>query len=493
MNDLTAHSLVDGVIAIGLGVFIGLEREHSEVGPRSPGAGVGTGGGAGDRGRDQAGGGLGLGIGTVTAGANTDIAGAVTVGGAAAPTGGAHAAGAAAANDNDDSAPSPKHIGAEHLGVRTFALVALLGWLCALLEPWARGISLVGLAVGGALIGLQYVRTWTWGSGITTEVAALVTFCLGLLVQRNRLLTVGMALAVTLLLISKPWMRRFVARIERRELTATLQLAIMLAVVLPLLPDEARDPWGVLAPRRLGLFVVLIAGMSFVGYVLSRTFGTRNAAGMSGLLGGIVSSTAVTAAMAQRVRQAPGHVVSAQLTTFLANAVMFARVILVCAVLSPRTAAQAAIPMGTMGLVMLAAAAWKWNTLRRAGGAPEGEIGLRNPFALLPALKWGALLAFILVVVAIARQQFGERGLIAAAALSGLADVDAINVAVSRQSAAGTLDINLAVLALTVATMSSMISKAIISLASGNRRYGRPIAMVFAAAMATGLIAVLVF
>lgn len=427
MNELTTQSLLDGVIALGLGIFVGLEREHSEVG-----------------GKEE-----------VEAGADA------------------------------------KPHGTEHLGVRSFALIALLGWLCALLESRARGISLVGLAVGGAMVALQYVRTWKWGAGITTEVAALVTFCLGLLVQKDRLLTVAMALAVTLLLISKPWMRKFVARMERRELTATLQLAIMLAVVLPLLPTEARDPWGVLAPRRLGLFVVFIAGMGFVGYVLSRWFGARHAAGLSGVLGGLVSSTAVTAAMAQKARRSAAAVDSAQLTTLLANAVMFVRIIVVCAVLSPQTAKRLAVPMSVMCAVMLAVAAWKWRALAQDRSGPGDDMGLQNPFALLPALKWGALLAAILVVSAIAREQFGDRGLLAAAGVSGLADVDAINMAVSRQAASGILDANLAVLAITIATMSNMVSKAVLALASGGKRYGTFIALVFAAAMTAGLIAAL--
>ena len=430
VNDLTAQSLIDGIIAIGLGVFIGLEREHSEVEP--------------------------------------EAAGVIT---------------------EETSAPKPR--GTEHLGVRTFALVALFGWLSGLLEPVAHGISLVGLAVAGALIGLQYVRTWKAGAGVTTEVAALVTFGLGLLIRKDRLLTVAMALVVTLLLIAKPWVRKLVAHIERRELTATLQLAIMLAIVLPLLPAEARDPWGVLGPRRLGFFVVFIAGINFVGYVLARWFGTRSGAGLSGLLGGLVSSTAVTAAMAQRSRRSDAMIVPAQLTTFLANAVMFVRVIVVCAVLSPETATQLAVPMGVMSAVMLVGALGAWRALGRQGTSPENEMSLQNPFALLPALKWGALLAAILVVVAIAKQHFGDRGLIVAAGIAGLADVDAINVAVSRQATMGSLNVNLAVLAITTATLSNTVSKAVISLASGGRRFGQPIALVFAAAMAAGLIAAL--
>ncbi|MBC8132156.1 MAG: MgtC/SapB family protein, partial [Deltaproteobacteria bacterium] len=425
MNDFASPTLIDGAIAIGLGVFIGLEREHSDVDPRNGGV------------------------------APSAVDPAVLDGGAAGPR------------------PARSSVRSEHIGVRTFALVALLGWVCAILESTVRGISLVGLGVVGGLVALQYVRTWQTGAGVTTEIAGLVTFGLGLLVRQNRLLAISLAVVVTLLLISKSWVRRVVANIERRELIATLQLAIMLAVVLPLLPTEARDPWGVLAPRRLGLFVVLIAGLSFVGYVLSRRFGMRKGAGLSGLLGGLVSSTAVTAAMAERARRSPEMIVPGQMATFLANAVMFVRVMVVSAVLSRPTAIQLALPMAVMSLVMLAGAFWKWRALSQQV-EPQGNttMGLQNPFALLPALKWAMLLAVTLVFVAIAQQRFGVSGVFVVAALAGIADMDAVNIAMNRQAAAGTLNVNLAVLAITVAALASIVTKIVIVLASGGRRFG---------------------
>jgi uncharacterized membrane protein (DUF4010 family) len=418
--------LIDGAIATGLGLFIGLEREHSEAEP-------------------------------------------------------------AQAHTPDGAAGARR----DQLGVRTFALVSLLGWLCGALEPHVRGFTLVALGAACVLLGLRYVRVVHEGAGITTEVAALVTFGLGLLVRQSRLLAVALALVVTLLLIAKPWVRSFVARIERRELTATLQLAIMLAIVLPLLPNHPVDPWGALAPRKVGLFVVLIAGISFVGYVLSRLFGARRGTGLSGLLGGLVSSTAVTAAMAARARGSEAMIVPAQLATFLANAVMFGRVIVVSAVMSAAVARRLAVPMTAMGLVMLAGALWKRQTLRKGKGDAEGEVPLANPFALLPALEWGLLLAGILVLTAVANRHFGTRGLLVASAVSGFADVDAIDVAVSRQAAAETLPIATAVLAITTATMSNTISKGVIAIASGGWRFGRDVALVFAVALTVGLLSAL--
>jgi uncharacterized membrane protein (DUF4010 family) len=416
----TAQGFVDVLIATGLGILIGLEREHSDVEP-GPGA------------------------------------------------------------------PAT-----EQIGVRTFALMSLFGLLCGMLEPAARGITAVGLAVASALIALHYVRTWQAGAGMTTEVAAVVTFGLGLLVHHARLFAVSLSLIITLLLIAKPWVRFLVARIDRRELLATLQLAIMLAIVLPFLPTEARDPWHVLAPRRIGLFVVLVVGISFVGYVLSRIFGPRRGAGLSGLVGGLASSTAVTAAMAERAHEAEAMVAPARFATFLANAVMFGRVLVVSAVLGGPIALHLAVPMGLMCAVVLGGAFWSWRSLRGQGEVQGGEIPLSNPFALVPALKWGALLAVTLVVTAVMKQQFGTRGLIVTAAVSGLADVDAINVAVSRAAAREALDLHLATLAITIGVVANTVTKGIIAWTSGGRAFGRPILVVFGIAVVVGLTAALV-
>src|SRR5215510_4596333 len=195
------------------------------------------------------------------------------------------------------------------LGVRTFALFALLGWLVAAFGgPWPW-LAPATLAIVGALIMAQYLREEGQKRlGLTTEVAALVVFVLGMVVHFEELFAVALALTTTLLLISKPWVRSLVPALRRVELTSTLQLAILLAIVLPLLPTEPVDPWGVLPPRKIGLFVVLVAGIGFVGYVLSRVLGASRAAGVTGAVGGLVSSTALTAAMARQASSSPALV-----------------------------------------------------------------------------------------------------------------------------------------------------------------------------------------
>ncbi|HEY6879702.1 MAG TPA: MgtC/SapB family protein, partial [Polyangiales bacterium] len=164
------------------------------------------------------------------------------------------------------------------LGVRTFGLLALFGWVIAYASAEYAWLPVVGLVPASALIFIAAIRANGTQRGLTTEVAALITVVLGMIVRHQRSVAVAMGLLTTLLLISKPFFREFVPRMRRVDLIATLQLLILLAIVLPLLPEEARDPWGVLSPRRLGMFVALVAGIGYVGYVLHRVLGPRRSA-----------------------------------------------------------------------------------------------------------------------------------------------------------------------------------------------------------------------
>ena len=171
---------------------------------------------------------------------------------------------------------------------------------------------------------------------------------------------------------------------------------------------------------------------------------------------------------------------------------MFARVIVITAVVSREVAVRVAIPMAAMGLVMLGGAFWKWQSL--AGSEAADEIArrakLKNPFALVPALKWGAVLSGVLLASVIARDLFGDSGLLAAAAVSGLADVDAITLAVSEQSAAGSLAIATAATAVTIAVMSNTVVKAGMAYFGGGRAFGQPVLAVFFGAIGVGALAI---
>jgi uncharacterized membrane protein (DUF4010 family) len=373
-----------------------------------------------------------------------------------------------------------------HLGARTFALLGLGGWLAAVLGDRYAALAPIGITAVILMMTAQYVLAVRGGAplGITTEVAGVVVALLGMLVHVRRELAVPIALAVILLLISKPWTRGAMVRLRRLEVTATVQLLVLAAIVLPLLPAEPRDPWGAIPPQKVGIFVVLIAAVEYVGYVLHRLLGASRGIGIAGLVGGIASSTAVTAAMARQARRDDAMVAPGQVATFLANAVMGVRVTAVTMALSPAVGWRVAPAMGALVVVLVIAAGLRYHAMQHAPVADGSAMQLRNPFALVPALMWGAVFCVVLLAAHFATEYLGDEGLLLAAAAAGLADVDAITLAASAEASQGTMSVELAALAIAIAVAANTLVKGGIALVAGGRRFGVGVAIGFAAALA---------
>lgn len=373
-------------------------------------------------------------------------------------------------------------------GARTFAIIALVGWLGAVLGDDYPALAPLAIVVVAAVIGVQYVLLVRAGAapGITTEIAAVGVALLGMLCHVERELAVPLALAMILLLIAKPWTRAAMIRLRRLEVTATVQLLVLAAIVLPLLPAEPVDPWGAIPPRKVGIFVVLIAGIEYVGYVAHRLLGPQRGIGVAGLVGGLASSTAVTAAMARQARADEAMIAPGQLATFLANVVMGVRVVVVAAALAPEVAWRLAPAIGAFVLVLLVGAALRVRASRGAAGDGH-RMTLRNPFALVPALTWGAILCGVLLAAHFATEYLGDRGILLAAAASGLADVDAITLAAAQQARTGGLGLDLAALAIAIAVASNTIVKAGIAVVGGGRRFGAGVAVVFGIGLAAAV------
>jgi len=379
------------------------------------------------------------------------------------------------------------------IGARTFAILALAGWMCAVLGERYPALAPLGASV--LMLGLivQYVLGVRAGMslGNTTEVAAMAVVLLGMMIHVERELAVPIALGLILLLISKPWMRAMLVRLRRLEVTATVQLLVLAAIVLPLLPTEPVDPWGAIPPRKVGIFVVLMAAVEYVGYVLHRLLGASRGIGIAGLVGGLVSSTAVTAAMARQSRATPSMVGPGQVATFLANAVMGVRVAVVAAALSPVLGGKVAPAMGAFVAVLLIAALLRYRTSRGAEGVDE-SISLRNPFALVPALVWGAVLSAVLLAAHVATEYLGEQGLLLAAAAAGLADVDGIVLAAASEARSGVLSVEVAALAIAIAVASNTLVKGVTAVVAGGRRFGLGVVIGFLVALAAAGIAALI-
>jgi uncharacterized membrane protein (DUF4010 family) len=399
---------------------------------------------------------------------------------------------------HDDTAVEPadkpaKDDGREvPLGVRTFGLLALVGWVLAVLGDANTLIQPIGILAVVGLLAAQFVVAAKKVSGIgaTTEIAAIAVLVIGGLVHTDRRLAVVLGLVTALLLVSKPWMRRQVVRLRHVEIAATFQLAVLVAIVLPLLPTEPVDPWGAIPPRKVGLFVVLIAGVEYVGYVLTRLVGPDRGAVLTGLVGGLTSSTAVTVSMARSAKEG-APIRPAQLATLLANTVMCVRIAVVTAVLAPPVAWRLGVALGAMGLVLVVVAFLTWRVLAKEEKAVKAPK-LANPFSLVPALTWGAVLCAILLVSRLATEYLGSSGFLLAAAASGLADVDAITLAAARGVSTNTLSVDVAALAVVIAASANSIAKSGLALTVGGKKFGKRIAVALLVGAAAAIVTALV-
>jgi len=375
-------------------------------------------------------------------------------------------------------------------GARTFALIALLGTGSALLaesmtSPWPFVAAF--LLVGG-LVGAAYFFGAREGRrGLTTEMAALVVFVIGALCERGELgLAAALGVATAVLLSLKLEMRRLVARLSREDIYATLKFAVITAIVLPLLPSRTYGPapLDVLSPRNVWLMVVFISGIGFLGYVLVKFVGPRRGVGLTGLLGGLVSSTAVTLSFASRSRKAPDLSRSFTLAIALSWTVMFVRVLVETVVVYPALLSHAWPPIIASGAVGLLYCAFL--VLQETPSGKE-EVSLSTPFELGPAVRFGLLYAVILVGSKAAQMYLGDPGVYLSSVVSGVADVDAITLSMARLSAAGDLPLSTAARAVVLAAMANTAVKGGIVLVLGAPGLRRAVLPGLLAMLATGV------
>ena len=323
-------------------------------------------------------------------------------------------------------------------GVRTFALVALFGTLAAEL---GRGLESfwtvpVGLAVVAAMLITEYAREPADREpGTTTVIAAAVCYLLGVLAGVGEAQLAGaLAIGVTALLYFKPEIEGFSAGLARHEHVSVLTFLIVAFIVLPLVPDADLGPYGVLNPREIWLVVVLISGLGLASYVALRVAGARHGTLLVGLLGGMVSSTATTMLYGRRSRDSEALRAVAAVVVPIANLVPLPRIALFAALLAPGLLPELLPPLGAALLAGLGVHA---ALTRREGGEVHVVPEIRNPAALGTALRFAALYAFVLLAAAWLADVVGTGGLVAAALLTGLTDVDPIVLSALRLYDAG--------------------------------------------------------
>ena len=375
-------------------------------------------------------------------------------------------------------------------GLRTHGLAGLLGGVWgAIVQPYGAS-GVVALAIAfvfvGALIGAyryrENVHDETFGA--TTAVAVLLAFSLGAFAVIGDIqAAVAAAVATTAILALKTFLHRFVERITWDELRSGLALLVMSFILLPVLPNRAIDPWDAVNPFELWLMTVLIGAISFAGYIAVKVIGYRRGVAIAGMAGGLASSTAATAAMSRLAREHPSQIDASAAGAIFANAVMAPRIIAVVAVISPALAWLLAPPVTAAGVVFALAGVF---LLRRSAGERPGEsrsITVANPLDLGAVLKFGALLATVMVLSRLATHFAGSAGAYALAVASGVVDVDAIALTMARlgpteigtRAAAG---------AVLLALLSNTASKVVMGSVIGGAGTGRRLAAVSILAVA---------
>lgn len=354
-------------------------------------------------------------------------------------------------------------------GLRTFALVGLAGGASAL-------IGTVAVAVAGAFVAAAALASWYWtrqrDPGLTTEVGLVLVFLLGVLAMREVVLAAALGVVVVVLLAAKQQLHRFVRRaLSERELHDGLMFAAGAAIVLPLLPDRAIDPWQVLNPRQLWLLVLLVMALNTGGHVALRLFGARTGLLLTGLAGGFVSGTATIATLGARARANPAIAAASASGAVLSNLSTVVQLALIAAALAPPLLHALALPLAASALaVLLSVALSGWRGRREA--PPDAAALSGRAFALPHVLVFVALVATLMVLSAAALARWGNAALEWTLALSGLADVHASAATAAQLVAIGRLapdDVQVGVLAAFAANTAVKVGMAF---ASGGRGYG---------------------
>jgi uncharacterized membrane protein (DUF4010 family) len=381
-------------------------------------------------------------------------------------------------------------------GLRTFILFAQAGAIAAWLSvklatPWVF-VGAGAMVTAAVLTGYAAAAREEGQLGLTTEVAAIVTFLLGGTVLFGFAeIAVALAIATSAVLAFKQPLHGLVERIGRDDLYAGLKLLIATFIVLPVLPNRTIDPWDALNPWRMWWLVILISGLSLVGYAATRVLGAGRGIPLTGLFGGLVSSTAVTLSLARRsVEGAAGARLGHELASgiLLSWATMFARIGVLVAAVHPALLRGMAAPLAILVAVTGGAAAWHHVRGRAAGGRSE-DLPLTNPFSLSAAIRFAALFAAVLLAVKLVETYLPASGLFAVAALAGLTDVDAITLSVAQPGRG--MAIGAATAAIGIAAASNTLVKCGMTLVVGSRELGRHVAIATAVVLAAGAVALL--
>ena len=360
-------------------------------------------------------------------------------------------------------------------GIRTFPLISILGFVAALISSVVSFWIYFAIFIGySSLITTAHIFSAKLGRpGGTSEISSLLVFVLGSLVYWNFIVLAAIiAVIVATFLTLKIQLHHFVGKVSEEDLYATIKLAIISVIILPLLPNKEIGPLNILNPQMIWLMVIFISGISFIGYVFIKIFGENKGIPITGLMGGLVSSTAVSYSFSKKSKENNTLAKNYALGIILASAVMFPRIFVIISVLNSALIKSVWLPLLLLAVTNVAVG---YIMLREVNHSISlQEMDLKNPFKLKSALLFGLIFAIMIFASKAAQIYLGKNGIFAASAFGGLASIDAIIVSLT-QLTYGKLNGDVVSIAVTIVIISNSIFKAFITLIWGTRELSKPV------------------
>jgi uncharacterized membrane protein (DUF4010 family) len=359
---------------------------------------------------------------------------------------------------------------AQPAGMRTFSIISVLGASVSLLEiPWFAVLTFLSIVT---FLAIGYYKDQSGSFGITTELSAFLTFWLGYMLKDYEILAISVGIILVIILASKEAMHNFVKRqVTEDEFFDTLKFLAIIFVVYPLLPNQYIGPWNFLNPTKIWTLIIFISSISYAGYILIRIYGRGRGIAISSMLGAIVSTTAVTLSLAERTKNDVALSRLCGITGVVAHAVQGPRLLLLIWFVNDQLGRLLLVPiliMAAAGLVIGGAAALLNN--RRQETEPL-RPALKNPFSLLPVLKFGLFFVGVFFISKMAGVWFGTEGLLAISFISGMGSVSAISLSIADMVNQGSVTIENAALAFALALVSNSLTKWLIAILNGTRLF----------------------
>jgi len=358
----------------------------------------------------------------------------------------------------------------EFAGIRTFIFLSLLGFMAAMMyylfTPWIFIVILSGVVI---LTSISYwVLAQKGNIGGTSEFTAVIAVLLGALTLLGYIsISLVITVIMVVLLSSKLKLQSVISQITDEEMYDFIRFVVVALLIFPFLPDETYGPYDVINPREIGWVILLTSGLGFIGYVLVRIFGAGKGILMSGIIGGLVSSTAVTWVFSRKSREEPSLAINCAIAILAASSIMVIRVLIWVLIFNKDLMKNFYLPIGIVFLGAIGVTLYFYFQEKKSQQT-DAEIPLGKPLNLVGALIFGLLYTVIIFAVAYASDTFGNKGIYITSGIGGLSDIDAITISVSKLSRDG-ISVLTAQNAILIATLANTIVKIGIALWAGSK------------------------